>query len=315
MRKIKYIPALLSIIVLSACDSVSMAVKEPVFASKGKSIDQDTFRSGITQAYNENEFFQANLNLNSLVLQYKETNVEKQNRAKNKKIYYSDESTTITEGVLKYDSQDLLIDYEYNKREKREVESDETDLDKFSKINEHYFYELGSGDYENKILRIDLKCKSFNVGDTVTTEAAKAFMDYSIAELFTTYFNGSKMMHFAESGETHLYKFYRNSNMFTVTYKETYETSEQGYVNDHTVDVKKYYVTRETKSQVDLTEGAEAIRVSDKTDTACEILQDHDGYKKGEIIDVQSTRYVVLTAARKNVELNRITDYTSYTLN
>ena len=148
--------------------------------------------------------------------------------------------------------------------------------------------------------------------EMVSDTEAKATFDSAIVSTFTTFFNGSKVMHFAESGETHLYKFYKNSNMFTAIYSESYETSEQSVINSHTVDVKKYYVRRETKSQVDLTENAEAVRVIDKVDTTCEILQDHDGYKKGEVFDVQNIRYVVCTVAYKNIELDRITNYSAY---
>ena len=59
-------------------------------------------------------------------------------------------------------------------------------------------------------------------------------------------------------------------------------------------------------------EGNEAIRISDKTDTAYEVLVDHSGYRKGEIVDVETTRYAVCSSVNKEVTLNRIDDYSSY---
>ena len=62
MKKIfKIIPALFAVGILTACDSIKIDVKEPSFASKGKNIGQDEFRSAITAAYYENEFFKETL--------------------------------------------------------------------------------------------------------------------------------------------------------------------------------------------------------------------------------------------------------------
>ena len=314
MKKIfKIIPALFAVGILTACDSFKIDVKEPSFASKGKNIGQDEFRSAITAAYYENEFFKADVDLNSKILQYKETTIEKLNRAKARKIYYSDEKTVLTEGVMKYDSENLLLEQEIVRKELRELSSDENNLKKTSKGNEKTFMQVGADAYANQVISFDRNRMTIDVVKTLSSDTeAKATFDSTIVSTFTTFFNGSKVMHFAESGETHLYKFYKNSNMFTAIYSESYETSEQSVINSHTVDVKKYYVKRETKSQVDLTENAEAVRVIDKVDTTCEILQDHDGYKKGEVFDVQNIRYVVCTVAYKNIELDRITNYSAY---
>ena len=317
MKKIfKIIPALFAIGILTACDSFKINVKEPTFASKGKNISQDEFRSAITSAYYENEFFKADVDLNSKVLQFRETTIEKQNRAKNKKIYYSDEKTVLSEGIMKYDSENLLLEQETIRKELREVESDEINSKKTSKGNEKTLMQVGADDYANQIISFDTNRMTIDVIKTLTSDAeAKATFDATIVSVFSSYFNNSKVMHFAESGETHLYKFYKNSNMFTVIYKESYETSEQGVINSHTVDVKKYYIIRETRSQIDLTENAEAIRIIDKVDTTCEILQDHDGYKQGEIFDVQNIRYAVCSVGYKKIELDRITNYSAYKLN
>ena len=317
MKKIyKIVPALFAVGILTACDSFKIDVKEPTFASKGKSIDQETFRTEIIKSYYENEFFKEGMDLNSKVLQYKETIIEKQNRAKNKKVYFTDEKTVLSEGVMKYDSKNLLLEHETNNKELREVESDEENIKKTLKGNEKSFMQVGADDYANKIVNFDRNRMQIDIVKTLTSESeAKETFDNTIASIFTNYFNSSRVMHFAEASEVSLYKFYKNSNMFTVTYKESYETSEQSTINEHSVDVKKYYVKRETKSQVDLTENAEAVRIIDTAVTTCEILQDHDGYKKGEIIDVQNTRYVVCSVGHKNIELDRITNYSAYRLN
>lgn len=85
MKKIyKLAPTLLAVILLTACDSFAITVKEPSFASKGKNIDQDTFRYEIVKAYNNCEYFKDEYDLDSKVVEFKETLIEKQNRAKNK---------------------------------------------------------------------------------------------------------------------------------------------------------------------------------------------------------------------------------------
>ena len=317
MKKVfKLVPALFAVGILTACDSFRIEVKEPTFASKGKSVDQETFRSEIISAYYENEFFKEGMDLNSKILQFKETIIEKQNRAKNKKIYYTDEKTILTEGVMKYDSENLLLEQETNRKELREVESDEQNSKKTSKGSENTFMQVGADGYANQVISFDRNRMKIDIIKTLASEEeAKETFDSTIASAFASYFNSSKVMHFAEASEVNLYKFYKNSKMFTVTYKESYETSEQGIINSHSVDVKKYYVKRETKSQVDFTENAETIRVIDAIDTTCEILQDHDGYKKGEIIDVKNTRYIVCSVGHKNIELDRITNYSAYKLN
>ena len=316
MKKIyKLAPTLLAVILLTACDSFAITVKEPSFASKGKNIDQDTFGYEIVKAYNNCEYFKDEYDLDSKVVEFKETLIEKQNRAKNKTIYFNDEHTTQKEGVIRYDSEDLLLSQEVINREIREVKGEETNSRKTGKANDDFFYQVGTDEYANKVLAIDEARKEFEVVKQLgSEESGKPVFDEIIASQFVTYFNESKMMHFAEASDVHLYKFYKNNNMFTVTYKEKYETSEQGIINDHSVDVKKYYVSRETKSQVDFSESSQAIRISDKVDTTCEILQDHLGYKKGEIIDIQTIRYVVYTVAHRLVNLSRVTIDGSYEL-
>ena len=314
MKKIKLIPALLLTVILSGCE-FKIVVKEPSFASKGRNIDQDTFRSGITLAYNENEYFKADLNLSSRELQFKETIVEKQNRAKNKKVYYSDEYTSSTEGYLRYDSEDLLLEQERYVKETRVVEGDQVDSKTNKKNHYKTFMEYGSGEFENKVVSLDQMLNEVQVvAEASDAEAAKKTLDTAIANQFVTLFNSSKMMHYAESGDTHLYKFYKNGDRYTVVYKETYETYEAAMIDGVSKDVKKYYTIRESKSQVDLTKGAETITISDKTDTTCEVLLDHSGYKKGEIVDVENIRYVVCTSKDAQIDLNRIDDYSSYFL-
>ena len=44
-KKLKYIPVLLSVAVLAACDATKIVVKAPTFASKGKSIEQADFKT------------------------------------------------------------------------------------------------------------------------------------------------------------------------------------------------------------------------------------------------------------------------------
>ena len=305
MRKIfKLAPSLLAVILLAACDSVNITVKEPSFASKGKSIDQATFRSEITQAYLASEFFQEDLDLNSKIVQFQETTVEKQQRAKNKKVYFTDEHTAQKVGVMNYDSEALLLEQEIISKEIRDIDGEETNSNKSGKTTDKFFYEVGTKDYANKVLFIDQNRKDVEVVKELQEgESAKPTFDSIIATQFSNYFNESRMMHFAETTEYYFHKFYKNNKMFTVSYKEKYETSEQTIINGHNVDVKKYYVTQQITSQVDFTEGAEAIRISNKIDTTCEILQDHSGYKQGEIIDVQNARYVVYSVAHRTVNL------------
>ena len=57
-KKLKYIPVLLSVAVLAACDATKIVVKAPTFASKGKSVEQADFKTEIINAYNNNEYFQ-----------------------------------------------------------------------------------------------------------------------------------------------------------------------------------------------------------------------------------------------------------------
>ena len=314
MKKIlKVLPSLLMIAFITACDSFKITVKEPSFASKGKNIDQDTFRHEITTAYLESEMFQEQLNLNSSFMVFNDTSIEKQNRAKNKKVYYTNEYTTQTEGYIRYDANNLLLEQVQNRKKLRTIESNQVTSKKTTKNEEKTLMERGEEEYEGQVISLDKKRYTISVVKTLADgESAKPTFDSVIASLFTTYFNSSRMMHFAESGDVHLYKFYKKSNLFTVTYKETYETTETGIVNDHSIDVKRYYVSHETKSQVDLTKGAEAVRISDKVDTTCEILQDHSNYKKGEIIDVVNIRYVVCTVSNQNVELKKDNNYDRY---
>ena len=314
-KKLKYIPVLLSVAILAACDATKIVVKAPTFASKGKSIEQADFKTEIINAYNENEYFQEDLNLTSREVVIKETTVERQKRARNKKIYYSDENTTLTEAFMRYDAQNLLLEDITTVKNNRVIEGDEINSKKSSKTSNDLFFEVGSSEYANIMLTLDLKNKEMELGDAVADNAAaKKVLDQNVARQFSFAFNSSRMMHYAEATDVQFYKFYKKNNLFTVIYKEKYETSESTTINDHSVDVKKYYITRETQSQVDLAEGAEAIRISDKTDTTCEILVDHSGYQKGEIIDVQSIKYTVFTSLNKNVNLERINDYSSYLL-
>lgn len=313
MKKIRFIPALLFVALLTGCDTYKINVEAPTFSNKGKNIDQETFKTEIIAAYNANEYFKTELDLSSRELQFKETTVEKQNRARNKKVYYTDEHTYLTQGYLKYDSKNVLLDQERYLKETRVTEGDNIDSKANSKNHFKTFLEVGTGDYENKVISLDKMTKELSVyANTTTAEEAKSSVNSAVAHQFVALFNSSKMMHFAEATDAHLYKFYKNGNMFTVIYKESYETTESATIDGEAVAAKKYYVIRETKSQVDLTEGNEAIRISDKTDTACEVLVDHSGYRKGEIVDVETIRYAVCSSVNKEVTLNRIDDYSSY---
>ena len=85
MKKIRFIPALLFVALLTGCDTYKINVEAPTFSNKGKNIDQETFKTEIIASYNANEYFKTELDLSSRELQFKKQQLKNKIERETKK--------------------------------------------------------------------------------------------------------------------------------------------------------------------------------------------------------------------------------------
>ena len=315
MKKIKFIPALLTVAMLSACTGVRVSLKEPRFTSAGKEVTQAEFKASFVGALLENEFYKEDKNLSSKLFKQKIGSKNVQKRVKNTKTYYKSETLQSKDSVLQYDSKNLGVKTESISKMQGTIKSQEEDT-KMSQIDsETYYVQKGVEDTVNDIIEISIeKTQYHTLGILPEGANPKTFLDNYVGSLYMETLNASSMMHYVEATDVAYYRFYENKkkNTYTVTYKEIFETVQKGTINGETVDIMRYELSQENKSQVDFTEGNEAIRVSTKQTVAYTILADYDGYTKGEILEIEMINYLDFTAVDKDVRLKNYTNLSDY---
>ena len=315
MKKIKIVPALLSVAILTGC-SLKLSVKEPIFVKQGKEISQEEFKTQIIEALEGNEFYKTDRDLSSKILKYRAAGYNKQKRVRGKKVYYSKEVVTTSDSILQYDSVNGVIKSELSDKSQTEVQSDTENTNKNSAIKSASFVHEGSGDLANKVVTYCPDTLTYSILNEIGEgETAKKYLDNYVSAYYLEAFNSSRFMHFSEATDVENHRFYRNNDVFTVKFKEKTQNTQKGTVDGEEKDVMRYEISTEIKSQADMTKGSETVKVAEKQTLVYTILADYNGYKKGEIVEMETVNYIDFSAVGKDITLSKITDLDKYLAN
>lgn len=314
MKNLKLIPTLLATAILAGCGVVkTSSISEPSFASKGKKIEQSSFKTNIIAALEANEFYRENKNLASKIIKENASTENIQKRIRDKKTYYSSDAVSTADYVIEYDSKQVLVKSDRKINVQNEVESDSENSKIKNSLKETTFFEEGTGENANRIVKISEQLKEYSVSDPLAAnETVKNRFDANISENFLSGLKSTKLMHYAEATDVSSTTFYQNKNVFTVSYKEVLKDTEKDVIDGETVETMKYEISRTFIAQADLTNGAEKIKISEKQISIYTVLVDYNAYKKDEIIEKTTTNYVEFSAFDKDLELKRIDDLSGY---
>lgn len=314
MKKLKFIPVLLLVASLAACAEVRVTVKEPRFEKKGKEITQEEFRSQLAETMSKNEFFKEKLDLSPTLLKDRRTLKYTQKRALSK-TYASSEIAISSDTVTQYDTINSVIKSECVRKETSEIKDLEGETKSSGLYTYNDYYQKGKDDYAQNILAISQDYKTYSIAATVAEgETHKQKMDAIFASGFVSVVSYTHIVDYAEFADTTSYHFYRNKDMFTLTFK----TSKNGVVMD-TIDsvqteIYRYEKAREVKIQVNFADGKETAKLSDEEKIVYRVFENWNDYKKDEIIETETYDYLECSAVGKDSRIKPIEDLSSYRL-
>ena len=315
MKKIKIIPTLLAITLLTGC-SFKISVKEPIFVKQGKETTQEEFKTQLIKALEENEFYKAEKDLPSKIMKYRSAGKSEQKRVRKKKTYYSKESASASDSILTYDSKNVILKSEYSYKSQTEVESENENSKNREITKNTLFLHEGADDLQGKVVTFYTDSLTYTVEETLSEgKTAKNYIDNTLGSFYLQIFNSSRLMHYTEIADIENCHFYQNKNVFTVRYKETVSEIQKGEIDGEQVDVMRFEISTDIKSQVDLTNGMETVKIADKQTIVYTSLADYNGYKKGEILEIETVQYTDFSAVDKDATLEKVTDLSKYLAN
>lgn len=304
MKKIKFIPSLALVCLLSACGTTKApSMAKPRFAKQGEEIaSYEDFSNQYQTVLGESELSSDDFKMGDREMNSKTYIMESAIIKRNKKAFAEVSIIRYGEALNRFDGDNQII---ANKGKTVtygvDKECDSTRVDE-SRSNENTVYQESTVDGKQYYVNADLNSKTYSKGfelsDTATAEHYYNQMASAVVSMLMT---ATLVLLPSEAVED--FKFYRNGNTFTWS-SETIETEEIKNSEDVVVGTAK--LEGEFKAQTDFIDGKFSFKLVTITKSTSTFTSDYGDYLTGDILINESKEYVDVSLVSKNVKISPV---------
>lgn len=305
MKNFKFIPVLAIAALLSACGvNKSASIKAPKFAKQGAEVSYTEFMNKLNEAFDASEINQKDAKLSDRLITSKQSQTQKEVVKNGKKQVSKQEQVITFESKYQFDYDNCI-----GKAEdvfKASSASEDAHGDKTTEDSEKETSQLqfGEGEHENQFYEYELENKYYRQVATLAEDETKEHLFGTLIKE-TIYDSISMAMGILPSSEAEAesYKFYVNGKVFT--YTDGYD--ESGDMKDDDDNVFGTYTAKgDLKVQIDLTDGAQKLKVAmDVTETG-KYTAAYANYGEGDESKTEVKMYVDNSVQSKKVSLKAI---------
>ncbi len=305
MKKIKLIPALALVALMSGCTtSKNFSLKKPSFAKMGKEVTYSEFVSGVEEAMGAIDFFDdETFTVQDAVMNMSVFTMQRQKITSGKNVEYIAETKSAESTSSKFDADNIVMSGKGSSKSYKAFNYPSVKQTNYDDENYEITMQQGKINDRDYIVRVEELSKTYSPYKAVTEEhpikdrfASLAYGTLnSVFNEYSNYFDVE--MSEAEQAE---YKFYQNGKVFTGV-KDINRQIDEKDGEEHVWGKSNTKFT--TKIQIDLTPGKVKGKVSYEMSGKLELIEDHEDLYAGNIVEEAKKEYVDYSMEYKKVEL------------
>ena len=310
MKRIKFLPLLSLVGLLSGCNLLSQA-KPPVFGTQGEEVKYADFNKTFDNSIQGKEINpETNKILNDRIFKYIKSSISSSIVKNDGKEVKKEESKSVIKGENQYDYRSLVAKSMINGEASTIYTAPQGSSNTKQSVKYDIYYQFGYDGGVEALLAVDNKGKQYTQYAPYSTydEENVVFNSLIQQQLFDMY-NGFNAERPQTSSAASGYRFFiNNDDIFTYSLErenKTYGTSINGQKYSEVVTKTKL------KYQIRLEDGKQYFMCSNEVETTTTITKDANGYKQGDILIETQKNYEERTITSKDVSLKEI-DISNY---
>ena len=304
MKKIKFIPSLALVCLLSACGTTKApSMAKPRFAKQGEEIaSYEDFSNQYQTVLGESELSSDDFKMGDREMNSKTYIMESAIIKRNKKVFIDDSMTLYNETLNRFDGDNHIIatkgkNVSYGIFKELDSTQEEESISNENTVHQESTVD-GKQCYVNADLNSKTYSKGFELSDTASAEDYYNQMASAVVSVLKM-----TIFAFAPLDDVEDFKFYRNDKIFTWSSK-TIKTEEIKNSEDVVVGTAK--LEGEFKAQVDFTDGKASLKLVNITKSTSTFTSDYGDYLAGDILVNESKQYADISLVSKNVKISPV---------
>ena len=305
MKKIKLVPVLAIVALLSACGvNKGISMKAPKFAKQGEEVSYTEFKAKLDEAFEASEIVKEDAKFGDRVITTKEASLQKTVVKNGKKELGREERKSAYEDKFQYDFDNFVGNATCSF--KGYTLSKDAHGEKTSEDNENTSaqFQFGEGTHSNRFYCYDLDNKFYYLEAALADGETKdhlfgIFLKEGIYDALNEGLNAIP----SNEEQAAEFKFYVNGKTFT--FIDSYD--ESGDMKDDGNNVIGTYKDKgELKIQIDFTDGAQKLKIAMEVSENSNYTAAYQSYGEGDEVTSEIKMYVDNNVQSKKVSLKAI---------
>ena len=299
MKKMRFIPLLALVTVLSSCNGLGgNAAKAPTFAKEGEEVTFSEFKQQLNVATNDSEISDTNSKLTDRLIKTSSSNTTTRIWNRGKTDLEKNESQTTSKGEASFDTNNLVAKMTAESKGTQKVSDQESTYSETSSSKQDQFDKIKNVKY---LIYANAKTKQY-VAQTAVTGTTKddALFDNLIRDSLSSLLYLFNMYLPSSTTEARDYLFHiNNDTLFTFALTNEEEDSRSSGL--YTLKTRT-----KIKVQLDLTDKKQAFRYSSESRVEYDYKKAYESYKADDVLTEDTKVYAEYTVSSKDVKVNPV---------